>query len=187
MLHGMRKLLGSGFVDYPKEEYMYSPPANRSLLKHFRSWTRCPHGYGSASSGGGCWNVFQGRPVVAATGESTPLYGLGYSYAHRLPDEDNARMRSAAAVRRGVEKQRFDVVVFGGAIAGEPCAHSPTRLPVRECPRLWDLTQRYYPRDRILVFDSSDGPWGNEDARARIRQLATQAHYFAVNMPDECP
>merc|ERR1712032_818598 len=131
-------------------------------------------------------NVFGGRAVVATSGEVTPLYGLGFSYAHRLPDE-HVPGRTAASVRAAVASLDFDIVVFGGAIAGNPCAHSPTRLPPGACARLWRQVRRTYPPERIVVLDSADAPWGNVEDRVRIRRLAREVHYFVVNLPDECP
>lgn len=187
MLHGFRQLLGSGFVDYPREEYMYRPARNRSLLQPFKSHTTCPHGYGSAHTGGGCWNVFQGQAFSFASGDrQVPLYGLGYSYAHRL--EDGGSMGSLkTAAHRGIARRRFDVVIFGGAEHGNICAHSPTRLPARECQQLWEAAKKEYPAERLIVLDNADQLWGREEDRLRVRETARLAHYFVLNLPDDCP
>merc|ERR1711916_57252 len=99
-------------------------------------------------------NVFKGRAFSFASGDrEVPLYGLGYSYAHRL--EDGGRIGSLkTAAHRGIARCRFDVVIFGGAEHGNICAHSPTRLHPRECQQLWEAARKEYPAKRLIVLDN---------------------------------
>lgn len=178
MLHGFRQKLGAGLVDIPYEEYMYAYPSNHSLRTDFTRRAVCP-------TGADCWNTYMGKVNRFQVGQSAPVYGLGYSYAHRMPQLPNVE-RSLGSVLRNIAARQYDVIIFGQTSSGDPCAYSPTRLPPRMCKRIMKAALQHYPPQAVYFLDGEQAPWLAEESW-RVREMAEHGHYFVLNLPDECP
>lgn len=173
-LHGLRNLLGSGLVDYPRLDYMYKPKVQ--AMDQIDRRTTCPQAMCTVVSG----NSAAHPAVIRSQGSPVPVYGGAFSYGFRL--EDLPINRSEVAIMEQIRQRQFDAVVFGNAAV----SYLQGDRASQRLHRIWRLVLRHYsPRD-IVVIDGRDPPRGSHFHEGVVELAARGVHYFLREIPEDC-
>ena len=94
------------------------------------------------------------------------LYGLGYSYAWTMAEEQDDVDRTD--IRRRVEEKEFDLVVFGSVHRGMP---------------FFEDVMKHYGKEDIVFVDGEDiHRWCTKS-----KELVGKGWYFMREIPEGCP
>eukprot|EP00929_Paragymnodinium_shiwhaense_P093740 TRINITY_DN53995_c0_g1_i3.p1 TRINITY_DN53995_c0_g1~~TRINITY_DN53995_c0_g1_i3.p1 ORF type:complete len:307 (+),score=32.06 TRINITY_DN53995_c0_g1_i3:105-1025(+) len=174
-LHGMRRVLGEGLVDFPRLGFMYRPPLGP--LEEIVRKTNCPQSMCTTVTGS------YHKAIIRNEGAPIPVYGGGFSYGYRLEDLAGVN-RSWSVLVREVKQHSFDLVVVGNA-AG--LLHEPLTRQQVDVAKLWELVAKHYGPEEIVLIDGRDPPEAKDQVRVYkdVWKLATRGHFFLREIPDD--
>lgn len=170
-LHGFRRLLGDGLVDFPRLDYMYQ--SRLGAMREIDRMTACPKSLCTVVAGS-----YQGA-IIRGLGAPMPAYGGGFSYGFRL--EDIPVNRSTLAIAEQIRRRSFDAVVLGTVEMDPFFSRSKS---ARRMANLWQLTLQHYPPKDILILDGRDPP-EDKPFYDDVEQFADKGHFFLREIPDE--
>jgi hypothetical protein len=95
------------------------------------------------------------------------LYGHGFAYAHRLPDDPRV---DRSNIEQRIKAKEFDLIVYGDAYRGTP---------------MLDVVTVSYSPSQVAFIDGDD--WQDWSGVSRRSELLNKGTYFLREMPDGCP
>lgn len=95
------------------------------------------------------------------------LYGQGFTYAHRLPDDPRV---DRSNIEQRIKAKEFDLIVYGDAYRGTP---------------ILDVVTASYSPSQVAFIDGED--WQDWSGVSRRSELLNKGTYFLREMPDGCP
>ncbi|CAJ1452394.1 unnamed protein product [Effrenium voratum] len=176
-LHGLRRLLGSGLVDFPVLDYMYTPKVQP--MQPINRRTVCPQTQCTVLSGG-LGEGGEPRFSMSGLGGPVAVYGGGFSYGYRL--EHLPLNRSRLAINRQVARHEFDVVII-------PNPYLALGEGSREVQQLVKYVLKHYPPEDIIILDGRD-PEKDDVLPQGAKELSLRGFiYFLREVPGatSCP
>lgn len=113
-------------------------------------------------------HMYHGRSRSFNFSENANLYGHGFTYAHRLRDDEDFYV-DRTQIEERIRRHEFDVVVYASVHRGMP---------------FWPAVYATYSKDDLIFVDGEDEhgwcPWST--------YLRSKGHFFMREIPDgDCP
>ena len=166
LLHGLRTLLGAGFVDYEKRLFMYkgtglSSDCRLHSLSSFLSPRKLAPSidvfYSQKRIHSICSTTMSSGLREEAISRGFREYGKGFSYAYALSDDPGID-RDGETIRRQIKSRHFDLVVIGQMFQPR---NLPIEIDMETTQNLtkqffWPEISRSYGKHEVALLDGLD-------------------------------